>query len=550
MADDVVQNVPDAVVTANPPDAAAMVPPQATLGVPSASWLFIPVLYVMQGMAVTTVQELFPITLSDLKVATPTIVFWISIVSLPWTLKLLWAPLVDLNSTKRRWTLVMEVLIALLFAALAGCVLLPQFIGGAARLGFVLTLVALSLMAIFSSTQDIACDGLYILALDDEKRSEYVGWQSGCYRLGRMLCLGALVALAGELIELKYSPAVSWMAVLLIALVIYGGGTIWNFFVLPKPAVDRPAAQVRPGESRRDIIRTLLVLAVGLGMYLFLSGGIRLSGGGVFLLVNQHRDSAHWILAAWHLSPSEMLQQVLIAAIGAMTFGVSAAMVRPVVGGTPMAEAFMSFVRQDRFWAIMLFILFYRFGEAMVTRVATLFFKDPIAHGGLGVSTKALGGIVGVAGPVGIVLGGVVGGILVSRWGLRKAFWPLALAMYLPNLFYLFIASSHQQFANPHGWPNALFHYWILYVAAFIHEFGYGIGFATYCLFLMNISQRGNFKAAHYAFGTGLGALCITLAGIVSAILLTVVGYVGFFIAVCALSIPGLLTLLVVPMEE
>lgn len=550
MKDERVENMPDAVVTANPPDAVAIAPAQPPMPLqPSASWLFIPMLYIMQAMPVTIVQEMFPVTFKDLNVTNAPIVFWTSIIALPWTLKLFWAPLVDLNSTKRRWTLVMEVLIGILFAVLAGCVLLPQFGNGVQQFGFVITLIVLSVMAVFSSTHDIACDGLYILALNDQKRAEYVGWQSSCYRLGRMLCLGGLVWLAGEFIKLKHSPARSWMTVLLIGAGIYVAGTVFNFFILPKPANDRPAMESAPGEKRRDIWRTGLVLTLGVGIYLILSGGIRLIGGGIYSYANQQRDANHLVLTPWQQTAGDMRELAVMLIAGAIIFVISAVMIKPVIGGTPMAEAFVTFVRLPRFWAIMLFIMFYRVGEAMVSKVLVLFLKDPISQGGLGVSTQDVGGIVGVAGLVGIVVGGIVGGILVSKWGLRKAFLPLAIVMYLPNIFYLFIASTHQQFADPHAWPNALFHYWILYVAAFVHEFGYGIGFATYCLFLMNISQRGNFKAAHYAFGTGLGALCITMAGIVSAILLTVVSYTWFFAAVCLLSIPGIITLLLIPVD-
>jgi PAT family beta-lactamase induction signal transducer AmpG len=110
--------------------------------------------------------------------------------------------------------------------------------------------------------------------------------------------------------------------------------------------------------------------------------------------------------------------------------------------------------------------------------------------------------------------------------------------MHVPNLFYLLIAMANRRVAE-----------WMLYPAAFVHEFAYGFGFAAYSLFLMMIAQRREFKTTHYAFGTGLGALCGVAAGIVSAILLASVSYIWFFVAVCVLTIPGMLTLLVIPME-
>ncbi len=85
-----------------------------------------------------------------------------------------------------------------------------------------------------------------------------------------------------------------------------------------------------------------------------------------------------------------------------------------------MAESFGSFVRQRRFWAILLFVLLYRFGEAMVTRTLPLFLKDLPANGGLGVSTSDVGVIVGTFGIFGIILGGVLGRTVIARLGLRR----------------------------------------------------------------------------------------------------------------------------------
>ena len=79
---------------------------------------------------------------------------------------------------------------------------------------------------------------------------------------------------------------------------------------------------------------------------------------------------------------------------------------------------------------------------------------------------------------------------------------------------------------------------------------GYGFGFAGYSVYLMYVAQHGQYRTSHFAIATGLGSLCIALAGILSSILQSMVSYVGFFVAVCVCTIPGMLTLLVVPLEE
>ncbi|RYG35290.1 hypothetical protein EON81_13190 [bacterium] len=202
-----------------------------------------------------------------------------------------------------------------------------------------------------------------------------------------------------------------------------------------------------------------------------------------------------------------------------------------------MGEAFGSFIRQRAFPSILAFILFYRFGEAMVSKMSSLFLKDALDKGGLAIENDQLGLIKGVAGVVGIVCGGILGGVFVSRWGLKRAIWPMALVMHIPNLLYLWAAYARPPIGAVYG-------------IEFVDQFGYGFGFAGYMIILQRIAQRGRFRTAHYAIGTGMGALCIAFAGAVSGVVQSNFGYTGFFWAVMIATVPGMLTLFVVPLEE
>jgi PAT family beta-lactamase induction signal transducer AmpG len=515
-------------------------------------WLFVPVLYVMQAMPVTVVQELFSVTWKDLNVANPLIVSWAAILGLPWTLKLFWSPLVDLNSTKRRWTITMQALITLAFLALIWSVLLPQYSTSGPQIGFHITLALLLLMGCFSSTHDIACDGLYIISLTRSQQAAWVGVQGTAYKLGRLLCVGGLVFLAGKFEQAGTPIAKSWAIILAIGAVVYGVGAVWNFFFLPKPSSDKPAMESAPGENKRDIYRTITVVAIGVCFYFIFASSIRICGDWIYRAINADRITP--ILADWSQGAA-IEKQYLIWILSIAVIIPLFIAARRQLRGTPMAKAFSSYVGLNRFWAILLFVMLYRFGEAMVTRTLPLFLKDlPGTKGGLGISTADVGLIIGGAGVFGIIFGGILGGIVVSRLGLRRSFWPLAIAMHIPNLLYLLIAWKYSPSPDPHHWQNMVVTDWPLYVAAFVHEFGYGFGFAAYFVFLMDVAQRGNFKTAHYAFGTGLGALCTVFAGIVSAILLAsftgTTTYVHFFIAVCILTVPGMLTLLFIPLSD
>jgi PAT family beta-lactamase induction signal transducer AmpG len=212
---------------------------------------------------------------------------------------------------------------------------------------------------------------------------------------------------------------------------------------------------------------------------------------------------------------------------------------RRLIGNSPMGEAFGTYFRQGGFAAILAFIIFYRFGEAMILKIVPLFFLGKWEEGGMALGVAEMGKIYGISLPAGLIFGGLAGGAVIAKVGLRRAFWPLVVCMHTPNLLYVLVA-----------WERPANHLW-LYPVAFIEAFGYGFGFAGYFVYLMYVAQRRpEFRTSHYAIGTGLGALFITFAGILSGILQQAFGYLGFFIAACLFTIPGTLTLLFIPMDD
>lgn len=479
-------------------------------------WLFVPVLYVMQAIPATVVREVATLLYKDLGIPNARIALWVSLLGLPWMLKLFWGPVVDLNLTRRRWVLGAEMVIIAALAGLAVVLRLPAF--------FPISLAILFLMAVASATHDIALDGLYLLALTKPQQAGFVGVQSACFRAGRLLCTGGLVFLAGVLQQTGVSVVTSWIIVVALLAALYGSGSVYARFFLPRLATDVPAASVSSAENRGNFRRTLWVVLGGVCVYGILAGGLRLAGNVIGL-------------AAWRLEPAEIRWNAGLFIVGAGGLIPIVAGMRASLRGTVMVDTFTTFIRQPRFGAVLAFILFYRFGEAMVTLVAPLFLRDACAVGGMGLTVAEVGVINGVAGIVGIILGGIAGGAIISRYGLRRSFWPLVVCMHAPNLLYVWAAYAHP--------PT-----WTMYGVAFVDQFGYGFGFAGYSVYLMYVAQHGQYRTSHFAIATGLGSLCIALAGILSSILQSVVGYTGFFLAVCVCTIPGMLTLLAIPLEE
>lgn len=201
--------------------------------------------------------------------------------------------------------------------------------------------------------------------------------------------------------------------------------------------------------------------------------------------------------------------------------------------GSGWAAAFATWLRQPRVGAVVAFILLYRLGEALLLKLATPFMLDERAVGGLGFSTAQVGLAYGTVGLGCLILGGVAGGWLIARWGLRRMLWPLALVLNVPHAAYLYMA---------HAQPGPA----LAYPLIAVEQLGYGLGLTAFMVVLMRVS-RGPHRTSHYAIATGVMAVGMMVPGMVSGALQEAVGYRTFFLLVLVCGLPGLATLPFLP---
>ncbi|MDD2514328.1 MAG: AmpG family muropeptide MFS transporter [Proteiniphilum sp.] len=194
-------------------------------------------------------------------------------------------------------------------------------------------------------------------------------------------------------------------------------------------------------------------------------------------------------------------------------------------------NTFKSFFTKKGIGLAIAFILLYRLAEAMLVKLASPFLLDAREIGGLGLGTQEVGLVYGTVGVIALTLGGIIGGIVASRNGLKHWLWPMALAITLPNAAYLLL--SHYQ-PDSFLWVN---------IAVAIEQFGYGFGFTAYMLYLIYFSQ-GEHKTAHYSICTGFMALGMMLPGMAAGWIQEQLGYDRFFILIMLLTIP---TLILIP---
>jgi len=180
-------------------------------------------------------------------------------------------------------------------------------------------------------------------------------------------------------------------------------------------------------------------------------------------------------------------------------------------------ETFKSFFRKPQAWVAIAFMLLYRLPEAQLVKLINPFLLDPIDKGGLGLTTGQVGIVYGTVGIIGLTIGGIIGGIVAAKGGLKRWLWPMAWSMSLTCLTFVYLSYAAD--------PSLL----TVNICVFIEQFGYGFGFTAYMLYLIYFSE-GKHKTAHYAICTGFMALGMMLPGMAAGWLQETIGYRHFFI--------------------
>jgi MFS transporter, PAT family, beta-lactamase induction signal transducer AmpG len=198
---------------------------------------------------------------------------------------------------------------------------------------------------------------------------------------------------------------------------------------------------------------------------------------------------------------------------------------------------FGKFFRKSKIPVLLLFLLFYRFAEAQLVKMVAPFLLDGREVGGLGLTTAQAGFVYGTVGILALTVGGILGGVLASRQGLKFWLWPMVLVMHLPDAAFVYLAH-----AQPHNLG-------IISTCVAVEQFGYGFGFTAYMLYMLYIA-RGEHSTAHYAICTGFMALGMMLPGMWSGWLQDHIGYKHFFVWVLLATIPGFIVTALVPLDR
>jgi MFS transporter, PAT family, beta-lactamase induction signal transducer AmpG len=254
--------------------------------------------------------------------------------------------------------------------------------------------------------------------------------------------------------------------------------------------------------------------------------------GGLVWLAGHFEEITGSVRTAWawvFVPPAALFMLAALYHFFALPRPAGDGPVREKAGLAPdWAAAIASFFRKPGIVPILAFLLLYRLGEAQLVKLVQPFLLDYRGLGGLGLTTKEVGLTYGVHGIVALTLGGLLGGWVISRGGLKRLLWPMLAAMHLPNLAYVWLATT--QPAAP----------WLVSAAVVVEQFGYGFGFTAYLVFMMMVAD-GPHKTAHYALCTGFMALGMMLPGMAAGWIQEMIGYRWFFAWVCVATLPSIL---------
>jgi len=189
-------------------------------------WYWIPFLNFSSGFPYAIIISVSVIMYKDLGINNEDIGFYTSLLYLPWVIKPIWSPFIDLYATKRKWFLTMQLLIAITFLIVGATISFNHF--------FILSLALFWVGAFASASNDVASDGYYMLALAKEQQAFFLGIRSTFYRLSMLTGNGLIVILAGFLENKFGDNTKAWSYTMIIVALIAISLTIYNFFSTPK----------------------------------------------------------------------------------------------------------------------------------------------------------------------------------------------------------------------------------------------------------------------------------------------------------------------------
>jgi PAT family beta-lactamase induction signal transducer AmpG len=460
---------------------------------------WISLLYFSEGFPLGLFYDLFPVYFRQQGVELSKIGL-LSLLGLAWTLKFLWAPLIDFTRRHRYWMAAADVGMGLVMIVCA------REAGFGPWVWF-----AIGAFTALSATNDIAIDGYTIEQLNKRELGLANGFRIGFYRVG-MLAAGVL---------LWFSDSAGWSATYGLAAVL--------FFIIaaisllaPKepPRPERDAPSSLRGELSALAQQPILIVA----LVLFIAGLLWPILGAVDIAALKPFTSAWWFKG---IPVALILLAALLFARGIR--GQSAAAAKASASG-PMFGAIVSLLNRKHALLLIGFILIFKLADSSIGFMIKPFWVDSgFTNTQIGLVSVNLG--LGLS-----IAGGLLGGWYTDRVGIFRALWVLGLFQALSNLGY--VAAAYMIPHAPQGTEIALGHQVLMYSASALESFTGGLGTAAFLAFLMAIVDKSR-ATTEYAILSSIFAFSRSIAGWAGGVGAQEMGYASYFALTFLLAFPA-----------
>jgi len=460
--------------------------------------------YFAQGFPFMVVRSMSSVFFTDIGMS-ERFLGYLNFLGLPWNLKFLWAPLVDILATRRGWMILAQLLVTLLTALLA-VLCLGQAHAPEPALPIAPLVGIFIVMAFTAATNDIAIDGYYMEGVSDPKeQAAYTGLRVTAYRLAMILARFGIILAVAQFAEHVFQGNLyaAWGVGFAAGAAVMAVLTALHFIALPRLQQIREKA-IGLKEAQADFLRSF----------------------AAYLEISPRRSAIALISApAFALVLGPILFLFGIPGIQAATYAFASMLLVLLAQARPAVALSLAF------------IMFYKIGDEIIFSMGTPFLKRYLE-----VSNNQLAWMSGLLGLVGSIVGTTIGGLWIKRTGLRRAIWPLTILMNFNILAYIWLAYERPLATSPSGIS-------IIGTVYTIEQIAAGLGNAVLIVYILR-TCKSEFKAGHYAIGSAFMSVFSALFGGMGGVIVEQVDYLGLFIIGFAASIPAMALLLVVRIRD
>jgi len=430
---------------------------------------------------------------------------YLNFLGIPWNLKFLWAPLVDIFGTKRSWMLAVQFLITV-FTGIIAVICFTSAHGASPLLSTPLIVFLFVLLAFIAATNDIVIDGYYMDGIPDPlNQAAFTGYRVFAYRIALVLAKFGIILSVGTIAKKVTNGNLyeAWGYGFAAAAIVMGLFTVYHFFALPKIESARTGKQslsraahdfITSFSAYLDISECRAKIAMASGLCAGIVTAV------IFFLVKHDP-------------------------IQAVAFGMIGFLVVLLLQSKPAIA--LSLV----------FIIFYKIGDEIIFSMGTPFLKRYLL-----ISNIQLAWMSGLIGLVGSIAGTSIGGLWIKKTGLRKSIWPLTLFMNLNILAYVWLAWKHPLATTTGGLVEIGSVYFYEQVAA-------GLGNAALIVYILQTCKK-EFKAGHYAIGSAFMSIFSTVFGGFGGVIVEHMGYLHLFLIGFFATIPAMIIMAFVKIND